>query len=64
MLAALLAVVLFSAAVWAVKFVQVGRSVAANAEHWAQPQGETGGLLYVALGDSAAQAMVTSLDVV
>ncbi len=31
------------------------RSVAADAVYWPRPQGETGGLLYAALDDSAAQ---------
>ena len=48
------------AAVWVVKLVQVQRSVASYADHWSQPQGEPGGLLYVALGDSAAQGIGAS----
>lgn len=46
--------------VWAVKLDVLAQSVSSNASFWAQPQGETGGLLYVALGDSAAQAIGAS----
>lgn len=56
----LIAVVLVLAAVWAVKLAQVARSVGANAAYWAEPRGEAGGLLYVALGDSAAQGIGAS----
>ena len=59
-LAAALAVVLVLAAVWAVKLALVARSVGANAAYWSEPRGETGGLLYVALGDSAAQGIGAS----
>jgi lysophospholipase L1-like esterase len=34
--------------------------IPALAEHWSHPQGEAGGLLYVALGDSAAQGLGAS----
>lgn len=60
MLAALLAVVLVLAVVWAVKLALVVRSVDQRADHWAQPRGAMGGLLYVALGDSAAQGIGAS----
>ena len=36
------------------------RSVRLYEEHWAQPHGVPGGLLYVALGDSAAQGIGAS----
>lgn len=58
--AAMLAAVLVLVAVWAVKLGQVALGGRSNADYWSQPQGETGGLLYVALGDSAAQAVGTS----
>ena len=58
--AALIAAVLVLVAVWAVKLVQVALGARSNADYWSQPQGETGGLLYVALGDSAAQAVGAS----
>lgn len=58
--AAMLAAVLVLVAVWAVKLGQVALGASSNADYWSQPQGETGGLLYVALGDSAAQAVGTS----
>ncbi|MDP3713742.1 MAG: SGNH/GDSL hydrolase family protein [Mycobacteriales bacterium] len=58
--AALLAAVLVLGAVWAVKLGQVALGARSNADYWSQPQGETGGLLYVALGDSAAQAVGAS----
>ncbi len=59
-LSAVLAVLLVLAAVWAVKLVRLQRSVAANASYWAEPRGQAGGLLYVALGDSAAQGIGAS----
>ena len=46
--------------VWGVKITQVARSVDAHAEYWAEPRGGVGGLLYVALGDSAAQGIGAS----
>lgn len=58
--AALLAAVLVLVAAWAVKLGQVTLGVRSNADCWSQPRGETGGLLYVALGDSAAQAVGAS----
>jgi acyl-CoA thioesterase-1 len=57
---ALLAAVLVLVAVWAVKLAQVALGARSNADYWSQPKGETGGLLYVALGDSAAQAVGAS----
>jgi lysophospholipase L1-like esterase len=59
-LAGLLAVLLAIAAVWAVALVRLQRSAAAAAEYWSEPRGEPGGLLYVALGDSAAQGIGAS----
>jgi len=56
-LAGLLAVLLALAAVWGVALVRLQRSVAANADYWSQPRGQAGGLLYVALGDSAEQGI-------
>jgi len=58
--AALLSVLLVLAAVWAVAVVRLHRSVAARADYWAEPLGGTGGLLYVALGDSVAQGVGAS----
>ncbi len=46
--------------VWASRIVRVARSVSSYAEYWSQPRGDTGGLLYVALGDSAAQGIGAS----
>ena len=46
--------------VWVVKLVQLHRSVESYRAHWSQPRGEPGGLLYVALGDSAAQGVGAS----
>ena len=60
LIAALLVLLLLLAAVWAAKAVQVARSVDASAEYWSQPRGDSGGLLYVALGDSAAQGIGAS----
>jgi acyl-CoA thioesterase I len=59
-LAALVALVVLLAAVWAVNLVQLARSVDDRAQYWSQPRGEAGGLLYVALGDSAAQGIGAS----
>ncbi|MCW2714650.1 MAG: esterase [Frankiales bacterium] len=58
--ASLLAAVLVLAGAWAVKLALIARSVGVNADHWAAPQGQAGGLLYVALGDSAAQGIGAS----
>ena len=60
MVATALLLVLVLAAVWVVKLALIARSAGTNADYWSQPQGETGGLLYVALGDSAAQAIGAS----
>ena len=53
-------VVLVGAGVWGVKLVRLSHSVEANRTYWAEPRGEPGGLLYVALGDSAAQGIGAS----
>lgn len=45
---------------WAAKLLRVGRSVVRCADYWSVPRGEAGGLLYVALGDSAAQGVGAS----
>ncbi len=45
---------------WAVRAIRVGRSVGRYAEYWSVPRGDAGGLLYVALGDSAAQGVGAS----
>jgi acyl-CoA thioesterase-1 len=45
---------------WIAKVVRVGRSVRRYADYWAAPRGEGDGLLYVALGDSAAQGIGAS----
>ena len=58
--AGLLAAVLLLTAVWAVNVVQIARSVEARAEYWSEPRGQSGGLLYVALGDSTAQGIGAS----
>ena len=60
LLAGVVAVLLVLSAVWAVKLARVGRSVSAYADYWSQPRGQTGGLLYVAIGDSAAQGIGAS----
>jgi len=43
-----------------VRAVGVEQSVDRARTYWSQPRGETGGLLYVALGDSAAQGVGAS----
>ncbi len=60
LLASGLALVVLLASVWAVKLGKLALSVGNNAEYWAEPRGEAGGLLYVALGDSAAQGIGAS----
>ena len=45
---------------WLVELVQLGRSVEEHRRYWDRPRGEPGGLLYVALGDSAAQGIGAS----
>lgn len=47
-------------ALWVGKLAQLHSDVDANADYWAEPRGEPGGLLYVALGDSAAQGIGAS----
>ena len=47
-------------ALWAGRLVRLARSVDKYADYWSKPQGELGGLLYVALGDSAAQGIGAS----
>jgi len=60
LLTSLLALALVLVGVWAVNLARVKRSVAVNAAYWSEPRGEPGGLLYVALGDSAAQGIGAS----
>lgn len=45
---------------WGVKLWQLAGSVDERARFWSVPRGEPGGLLYVALGDSAAQSIGAS----
>ncbi len=54
---ALVLLVLLVAGWWTVQVVRVVRSVEIHATYWSQPRGEPGGLVYVALGDSAAQGI-------
>jgi len=46
--------------IWAYWLWQLHEQVPRNERYWLQPHGETGGLRYVALGDSAAQAIGAS----
>lgn len=55
-----LAVVLLLGSVWAVQLGRLALSVGSNADYWSAPRGSAGGLLYVALGDSAAQGIGAS----
>ncbi len=50
------ALLLVAASVWGIKLGRLALSAGSNADYWSQPRGETGGLLYVALGDSARRA--------
>ena len=54
------AIVVTLLGLWGWKLTQVAASVDRYAQHWSQPQGEPGGLVYVALGDSAAQGIGAS----
>ena len=45
---------------WGLRLARLDRSVARHARYWSVPRGEPGGLLYVALGDSAAQGIGAS----
>jgi len=58
--ALLLGVSLTFIAVWGISVWHVRSSVGRYARWWDQPRGEPGGLLYVALGDSAAQSIGAS----
>ena len=53
-------VLLVSLLFWGVKLVELQRSIDGNAAYWSAPRGQSGGLLYVALGDSAAQSIGAS----
>lgn len=43
-----------------VKLFRLAQSVEINRSYWADPRGERGGIVYVALGDSAAQSIGAS----
>ena len=43
--------------VWLVRLVQVQQGVEQARVYWSEPRGQAGGLVYVALGDSAAQGV-------
>ena len=58
--ASLLAILTVLAVVWSLKLFRLQRSVDTHAQFWSQPRGQAGGLLYVALGDSAAQGIGAS----
>ncbi|WP_340292645.1 SGNH/GDSL hydrolase family protein [Aquipuribacter hungaricus] len=45
---------------WTAKLLRVKRGVGRARRYWSNPQGEPGGLLYVALGDSTAQGVGAS----
>lgn len=45
---------------WGARLDRLRRSVGTHARFWSVPQGEAGGLLYIALGDSAAQSIGAS----
>jgi lysophospholipase L1-like esterase len=58
--AGLTAVALVLSGVWGLALLRLARSVNSSATYWSEPRGQTGGLLYVALGDSAAQGIGAS----
>ena len=45
---------------WAGRLAQLKRSARTHAAYWSRPRGQAGGLLYAALGDSAAQGIGAS----
>ena len=47
-------------AAWVVQLVRLGRGVLTRGTYWSAARGVPGGLVYVALGDSAAQAVGAS----
>lgn len=53
-------VALISAGTWTVKLARLLRSVATYGSYWSESKGIPGGLVYVALGDSAAQGIGAS----
>jgi len=59
-IASVVSVLAVLVALWAVELVQVKTGVERAREYWAQPQGEEGGLLYVAMGDSVTQGVGAS----
>ena len=60
MLACVVGLLAVLASAWAAKLGRLALSAGEYADHWSVPRGETGGLLYVALGDSAAQGIGAS----
>jgi len=52
--------VAFALLLWGFRLARLHRSVSRYAEYWSVPRGEPDGLLYVALGDSAAQGIGAS----
>jgi len=56
-LSAALALALAALGWWGVSLWQLRRSVERNRSYWSVPRGGTGGILYVALGDSTAQGI-------
>jgi len=46
--------------IWGIKLYRVRASIEVYGRRWAKPNGGSGGLLYVALGDSAAQGIGAS----
>lgn len=59
-LSAALALALVMVGVWGVRLWQLNQQVDRYHRYWAVPRGEPGGILYVALGDSTAQAIGAS----
>jgi len=55
-----LAVAFLLAGFWGIRLWRLNGDVGRYAKYWSQPHGGTGGLVYVALGDSAAQGLGAS----
>ena len=59
-LSAVLALTMVLGGWWGVRLWQLRRSVGEYRTYWSVPRGESGGMLYVALGDSTAQGIGAS----
>ncbi len=56
-LSGLLVLLMSVLGIWGVRLVRLRQEVGRYRRYWSQPQGQAGGLVYVALGDSTAQGI-------